>query len=186
MHNLDLRLFPTHPDHAGGLGFVGETQRFFGVLLFAQSIGLAGVIANNLVYDKRPLISFAPVLAAYVVIVLCLILGPLVIFARAMWTTKRHGLYQYGRLATSYTGSFHKKWIQGRGPDREPLLGTADIQSLADLGNSYGIIQAMYLLPIDPRTPIYLLIAILIPMAPLLLTVMPFKDIIKLLFKLVA
>ena len=185
MHNLDLQLFPTHPDHAGGLGFVGETQRFFGVLLFAESIALAGVIANSLVYDNQSLRSYAPAIAVYVVIVLALILGPLVIFARLLRVTKRHGLHQYGTLATTYTGSFHKKWIQNQVPDREPLLGTADIQSLADLGNSFNIIMEMNALPISPRTPIHLLIACLLPMAPLVLTVMPLKDILELLFKLV-
>ena len=184
MHNLDLQLFPTHPDHAGGLGFVGETQRFFGVLLFTESIALAGVIANSLVYDKQPLISYGPAIGAYVLIVLTLVLGPLVIFAKALRVTKRRGLHQYGTLATSYTGSFHKKWIQNEVPDREPLLGTADIQSLADLGNSFNIIVEMNALPIGPRTPIHLLIACLLPLAPLVLTVMPLKEILKLLFKL--
>jgi hypothetical protein len=185
MHNLDLQLFPTHPDHAGGLGFIGETQRFFGIVLFAESIALAGVIANNLVYDNRTLVSYAPVIAAYVVIILTLVLGPLTIFVKVLLQTKRLGLHQYGTLATTYTGSFHKKWIQDEAPDNEPLLGSADIQSLADLGNSYSFIEDMRLLPIDHRTPILLLIASLLPMAPLLLTVMPFKEILKLLYKLI-
>ena len=60
VRNLDLQLFPTHPDQAGGLGFVGDSQRFFGVLLFAISIGSTGVLANDIVYDKIPLQNFAP------------------------------------------------------------------------------------------------------------------------------
>ncbi len=185
MHNLDLQLFATHPDHAGGLGFVGETQRFFGILLLAESSALAGVIANNLVFDKASLRSYAPAIAVYTIIVLCLVLGPLAIFARLLLQTKLRGLRQYGTLATTYTSSFDKKWIQHLVPDPDPLLGTGDIQSLADLGNSYNIIQDMYLFPIDPRTPIHLLIATLLPMTPLVLAVMPLKEILKLLFKMV-
>jgi len=64
------------------------------------------------------------------------------------------------------------------------VLGTADIQSLADFGNSYGLIESMKVLPIDPRTLIHLVVAAVLPMVPLLLTVMPFKEIIKLLLKL--
>ena len=51
MSRLDLNLYPTHPDEAGGLGFVGETQRLFSILLFTYSTAAAGVIANEILYD---------------------------------------------------------------------------------------------------------------------------------------
>jgi hypothetical protein len=180
---LDVQLFPTHPDQAGGLGFVGETQRFFGILLFAYSIAITGVMANEIVYDKVPLTHFVPAIATYVVIALLIILGPLAVFTGRLLKTKRLGLHEYGTLATSYTGLFHKKWIWHEAQDREPLLGTSDIQSLADLGNSYAFIQHMNSLPVNPRTLIHLVFASLLPMTPLLLTVMSPKEVVKLLFK---
>lgn len=181
--NLDIQLFPTHPDQAGGLGFVGESQRFFGILLFAFSVGSAGVLAKGIVYDKTPLVNFAPSIVTYVVVALIIIVAPLVVFTGNLLKTKRIGLRQYGTLATAYTGSFHKKWIQHQNPDHDPLLGTGDIQSLADLGNSYSYVEKMKPLPIDPRTLVHLVIASLLPLTPLLLTVMPLKDILKLLLK---
>ena len=184
VNKLDVQLFPTHPDQAAGLGFIGESQRFFGVLLFAFSIGSTGVIANDIVYDKIPLTNFAAGIVAYVVVALIILLGPLAVFTGVLLRTKRIGLQQYGTLATSYTGLFHKKWIEHQNPDQEPLLGTGDIQSLADLGNSYAFIEKMKPLPIDPRTIIQLVVASLLPMAPLLLTVMPLKDILKLMLKI--
>jgi hypothetical protein len=186
MNNLDLHIYPTHPDHAGGLGFIGETQRFFGILLFAESSALAGVIANSLIYDKTPLTSFAPTVATLVVIMLLFILAPVLIFAGILIKTKQRGLHQYGTLATAYTGLFHKKWIWNQVPDREPLLGTADIQSLADLGNSFALVEEMRPIPLSPRTPLHLLIVSLLPMVPLLLTMMPLKEVLKLLLKVVA
>jgi hypothetical protein len=182
---LDLHLYPTHPDKAGGLGFVGETQRIFSIFLFSYSIGAAGVIANDIVYDKVPLSYFAPAIAAYVGIALILLLGPLVVFTGRLLKTKHLGLRQYGTLATDYTGSFHQKWIGDGSPGREPLLGTADIQSLADLGNSYAFVENMNVVPISPRTPLQLALASLLPLTPLLLTIMPAKDIGKLLLKVI-
>jgi len=41
-------------------------------------------------------------------------------------------------------------------------------------------------IPIKPRTLIHLVVASIVPMAPLLLTVMPLKELLKLLLKLVA
>lgn len=185
MSRLDLNLYPTHPDEAGGLGFVGETQRLFSILLFTYSTAAAGVIANEILYDHAALKHYGPMIVAYVVLALIVILGPLTVFSQRLLKTRRRGLHDYGTLATSYTGSFQKKWVRSAPPDGEPLLGTADIQSLADLGNSYSFVDRMNLLPIGPRTPIQLAIAALLPMAPLLLTVMPAKEVVKLLFKMV-
>lgn len=184
VHTLDLQLFPTHPDQAAGLGFVGETQRFFGILLFAFSVGSVGVIANSVVYDKVPLQSFAYATAMYVVVAVIIVLSPLVVFTGLLLKTKREGLQEYGTLSTTYTGMFHKKWIQGRNPDHEALLGTGDIQSLADLGNSYGFVDKMKPIPIEPITVLHLIVASLLPLTPLLLTVMPLKELLKLLMKL--
>ena len=182
---LEMQLFPTHPDGAGGLGFVGEAQRFFGILLFAFSIGSAGVIAKEVVYDSISLQTFAPSIAAYVVVALIIVLGPLIIFTGTLLETKRIGLQQYGTLATTYTGSFHRKWIKRENPDHDPLLGSGDIQSLADLGNSYNYIEKMKPIPLEFRTVIHLIVASLLPLTPLLLTVMSLKDVLKLLLKVV-
>jgi hypothetical protein len=182
-NKLDLQLFPTHPDGAGGLGFVGETQRFFGIILFALSVGTVGVLANNIVYDKVPLENFTAAIATYVIVAVLIIVGPLIVFSGRLFRTKRIGLHQYGTLATAYTGLFQKKWIEHQNPENEPLLGTGDIQSLADLGNSFGIIEKMKPLPIDLRTLLHLVVASLLPMLPLLLTVMPLKELLKLVFK---
>lgn len=183
VQDLDLQLYPTHADEAGGLGFVGEAQRFFGILLLAFSVGSAGVLANDIVYDKVPLRNFLPAIGVYVVTALIILIGPLLLFAGTLLKTKREGLREYGTLSTAYSGEFYRKWILLRDANREPLLGTEDIRSLADLGNSYALVQKMKAMPIDPLTILHLVIASLLPMIPLLLTVMPLKDILKLLMK---
>jgi len=186
VRRLDLQLFPTHPDEAGGLGFIGEAQRLFGILLFAFSVASAGVLANDIVYDKIPLQTFVPAFGAYVVAILIIFAGPLVVFSGLLRRVKRYGLHQYGTLATAYTSSFHKKWVEGENPDQEALLGSADIQSLADLGNSFSVVEKMKPIPIDPLDLLHLIVASILPMTPLLLTVMPLKELLKLLLKVVA
>jgi hypothetical protein len=183
MSKLDLQIFPPHPDEAGGLGFVGRTQQFFGMVLFAYSAGIAGIMANQALYDKVPLQQFAPVIAFYVVVVELVVLFPIIVFFHNLHELRIKGLYQYGALATAYTSAFHRKWIQGENPSNEQLLGSADLQSLADLGNSFEFVSKMDHLPMNPRTPIQLAIACLLPMAPLLLIIMPLKEVLELLFK---
>ena len=52
----------------------------------------------------------------------------------------------------------------------EPLLGTADIQSLADLGNAYANLKQMRLVVFDRSALIALAVALLLPVTPLVLT----------------
>ncbi len=183
MNRLQLLLVPTHPDEAGGLAFVGEAQQYFGIVLFAFSSAVAGVLANSIIYDGLSLPYFVPVIAAYVIVAVAVVVLPLLVFVATLFRAKKRGRYQYGTLATEYTTSFHRRWITGRRQTNEALLGTGDIQSLADLGNSYAFVDRMNLLPMGFRTPIYLALACLLPMTPLVLTMMRIEDILKMLVK---
>jgi hypothetical protein len=58
-------------------------------------------------------------------------------------------------------------------------LGTADIQSLADLGNSYELIRKMRVVPIALSDFIAMAVPGLIPALPLAATVMPVGDLLK-------
>jgi len=55
---LDLHLVPTHPDRAGGLGFLGESAAAFMPLLLSQGALLAGNIANHIFYAGKTLLDF--------------------------------------------------------------------------------------------------------------------------------
>jgi hypothetical protein len=82
-------------------------------------------------------------------------------------------------LANQYTRTFDRKWIQGEAPEGEALIGSADIQSLADLGNSFQIIREMRFAPIDLWTTIVPMAAVtVVPFLPLALTVLPLDEIV--------
>lgn len=182
---FDLRLYGTHPDAAGGLGFVGEAQRFFGLLFFSYSCSITGVLANEIYYGGVQLQHLAPAIVVYALSCLLFAALPLIVFTPRLLVTKRQSLHQYGALATAYTGSFQRRWIKGDNPEHEALLGSADIQSLADLGNSFHIIEEMKPLPIAPKDLLKLTVMALLPMASLLLSVMSPKEVLQLLMKVV-
>lgn len=62
---------------------------------------------------------------------------------------------------------------------REALVGSADIQSLADLGNSYEVVQSMRLVPVTRDTIVFIVAATLLPVVPLALTMMPLEELLK-------
>ena len=70
-------------------------------------------------------------------------------------------------------------------PDGEPLIGSADVQSLADLGNSYELVREMRVLPFTRDAVIQLGVITLLPLAPLLLTMIPLEELLKRLVQII-
>ena len=56
-------------------------------------------------------------------------------------------------------------------------------QSLADLGNSFELVRSMRLAPITRDAVLQLLVVTLLPVAPLLLTMIPLNEIMRTLVK---
>jgi hypothetical protein len=179
---LNLNLVPTHPDRVGGLGFLSNTIYAFAVLAAAHGALLAGLLANRILYLKAALPDFMVEVAILVVFMLCLALGPLLVFAPRLAEVKRTGLREYGTLAERYVREFDAKWLRGGAPADEALIGSADIQSLADLGNSLEVVRTMRAAPITKEDVLRLMATTLAPMVPLLLTMMPLGDLLKMLF----
>src|SRR6267154_1306050 len=112
------------------------------------------------------------------------VLVPLGFFIIRLEKAQQLARGQYGILASHYVNDFHRKWIDGHSERAEPLLGTQDIQSLSDLGNAYGVVTEMRLLPFGKETVVQLTIIVALPFLPLLLTIAPLHDVIHWLIRL--
>jgi len=182
---LHLKLLPTHPDRAGGIGFIGENQRFFSFIAFALGVVFSGAFANEILYDGFPIASINIPAVIIALLLVAYIQLPAVFFFPMLRWTKRRGIFEYGDLAHQYTSDFDKKWIRGEHDPSEELIGSGDIQSLADLGNSFLVIQDMKVVPFGWKTSAGLAGSFIFPILPLFLTVMPLKDIIKTVMKVI-
>jgi hypothetical protein len=176
---LPLHLMPTHPDRAGGLGFLGLGVHAFVPVILAQSVVLSAVIGTRILFHGKTLMAFQYEIVAFVVLELLLVLGPPCVFMKSLLELKRRGRREYGVLAARYTTEFHQKWIEGTPPASEPLLGSADIQSLADLANSYTIVNELKPAPLSKDTIGQVIGAVAVPLLPLALTIVPADQIIK-------
>ena len=182
---LNLCLTPTHPDRAGGLGFLGRSSLAFGAILFAQGALLAGLIASRIFYGGQTLMAFKVEVAGQVIFYLLVILGPLTMFTPHLVRAKREGEYKYGRLANRYVQEFDSKWIGGGAPADEALVGSADVQSLADMGNSYAFVRQMRPVPFGRGVVMELVAVTVAPLLPLVLTVVPLEELIHWLIKVI-
>jgi len=168
---LNLHLVPTHPDRCAGLAFVGKSSYAFGPILFAQGVMLAGVVASRVLYSGESLRSFKLQIAGFVVFFVFAVLAPLLMFTPRMAAAKRKGLADYALVAQRYVDGFEQKCVLGEHAPAEELVGSGDIQSLADLGNSYAMVRDMRPVPFGLDDISRLAAATAAPLLPLLLTI---------------
>jgi hypothetical protein len=175
---IELQLEPTHPDRCGGLGFLGSASEAFASLLFAQGAVLAGMMANRIFYQGANLLEFKVNLTGLVAGMVLVILGPLLVFSPQLVSAKQEGKREFGTLAMRYVREFNRKWLRGGAAPDEPLIGSADIQSLADLGNSFEVVQGIRFVPFTLHSVLQLAMITLLPALPLTLTLFSFEQLL--------
>jgi hypothetical protein len=180
---LHFNLF--HPDRAGGLGFLSESTLALAPVFVAQTTLVAGTIWNYILYEGARLPGFRLEIAGLLVFAVLALVLPLGFFAVQLEGARRLAKRQFGILASHYVDDFHRKWIEGGAPPGEPLLGTSDIQSLADLANSFTVVSQMGLVPISKEILVRLILVMALPLLPLTLTMIPLEEVVRKLFKLV-
>jgi hypothetical protein len=176
---IKLNIIPTHPDGVGGLGFLGAVVITFAPLLMAHGAQVAGLIANRIFYRSATAHEFVLEIAFLIGFLMCLLFVPLLVFSPQLERAKRKGISEYGALASRYVEEFDEKWLRSSVPPQEPLVGSADIQSLADLGNSFGIVRSMSIVPFTKGLLLQLAFFTVVPLAPLALTMMPMEELLK-------
>jgi hypothetical protein len=182
---LDLNLVPIHPDRCCGLGFLGNVASAFAPLLLAHSGLVSGFIANRILHEGAALPDYRFELVAVALFLLVLVLGPLCVFVPKLNRARLAGLRTYGRLASDYVVGFAGKWTRGEAPETEPLLGSSDIQSLADLDASFAIVKEIKLVPFGRQAIVRFLSIIALPLAPLALTMFSLEELLKRLVQVV-
>ena len=177
LSRLPLRPIATHPDLAGGLGFLSLPTEGFAFIVAGLSATQAGVYANQIIVENAAITSFTPKVIIFTLAAVVLGLGPLVVFSRRLVRCRIMGGLEYDGLATQYTRLFHARWIAGG--QQSDLLGNQDIQSLADLESSCDVVRRMRPVPFAPTTAIVIAVAALSPMIPVALLRVPVAELLK-------
>jgi hypothetical protein len=174
---LDLRLLATHPDRGCGLRFLARPSVNFGFFLAAISSMLSAHWAMRLAAGGVHLNAFLPELFTFVGAGVILAFAPLLVFVPKLIRAKRDAAHTYGRLALDYIDQFDRRWIH---PGRdENVLGTSDIQSLADLGNSYRFVDETVPIPFHWKDVTAVALSMIVPILPLYLFEVPVDQLLK-------
>ena len=178
LSRLKLNLVATHPDGAGGLGGLGVAQVALCPFLFGISAMLVASYAEELFNGRAELRSAVLHLTYTILGGVAIFVGPLFVFAPRLLEVRQQGVLDYGALAERYVRAFDLKWVRGRTAPEEPLLGSADIQSLADLSNAFGVIARMRLTPLSMTQFLVIVGAAALPLTPLVLFAVPLDEMI--------
>ena len=175
---LDLVLTSTHPDRAGGLGFLGWGLASFAPWAMSLSIVFSAALANEIHLHGETLNSLKFHAMTFIAVILLVVYAPLLTFCGHMARSRFKGLLEFGKLVWQYDHEFDEKWIvKAKGSPVEPLLGNPDIQSMSDTATVYNHIDEMRMFPFDVRAFALLVLCQLIPMAPLVASAIPLKEI---------
>jgi hypothetical protein len=175
---IPLRLNALHPDRTGGLGFLSTSVFAFAPILLGITSLQSGMVAQRIWHEGAALPQFKMEILGVVVFLMLLVFLPHLFFAAQLERTWRTGAGEYGILGCRYVEGFRRKWLSTHAHTRESPVGSADIQSLADLGNAYQVIRDMYLVPITRNTVIRLGVLTILPLLPLVLTMVPLEHIV--------
>ena len=181
---LDIAYAPMHPDRTGGIGFLSRIGYAFTPLLLAQGTLLAGMIANRIFFDGASLAQFKLEVFTFVAVMVGFVLAPLLVFVVPLSRAKRAGLRDYGHLAKDLVDEFDAKWLGGRAHG-ESLVGSPDPSSLCDIAASFDVVREMRVVPITRDTVLQLVVMTLLPVGPLLLTMVSVEELLAQLLKIV-
>lgn len=164
---LRLRLVAVHPDRSGGLGKLELVHLQFLPLVMACSVIVSATLAEDLATNVIDFRVVYPTAALTALAGVMIVFGPLCSFVPTLFACRVKGFTDYMAFASRYVNAFDRKWIGG-GPDDE-LLGTGDIQSLADLSNSVNVVRELNVFPAGRRLLVNVVVAAVLPFLPLVL-----------------
>lgn len=179
LSRLDLQLVPTHPDHHGGLGFLGMSPAGIAPTIFVGCIAIGSTWRTEILMHEAHLLDFKIDAMVLLAIVLVIAMGPLVFFVPRLVRLRRQGILQYGILGQIQSTEFHKKWILNRKGHEDDLLAAPEVSTMIDYSASYDNIEKLLPFPIDLGALFWLILAIVVPILPVVLAEIPFISVMK-------
>jgi hypothetical protein len=171
---LDLRLVASHPDRAGGLGFVSQSLRAFAIVAFAIGLILAGESARLVATTRAIPVSQVQLDVAVVAIVVTLMIMPLATLTPRLARTYRRGVVEYGDLASDVGRALEARWLASRAAKvRESGLHEPDFSATIDLYSIVSNVHAMRLVPVAFKDVAVLIAFAVLPFVPIVLAIVP-------------
>ncbi len=176
---LPLQLVPSDPDLTGGLGFLGWVPTAFVPVILAAAVVISATWRYQILHGITTLQSLTMPAVVLVVLVLLLFFAPLAVFSPMLMELRRTGIHEYAALGHIHARQFHRKWIENRRQHEGELLAAPEVSILCDLSTDEANVRSMRAFPFQKQVVIQVLLAIALPMIPVVTTKIPLKTLLK-------
>jgi hypothetical protein len=173
---LDLSLVPTHPDRAGGLGFLAQVPFAFSPVVLAMSAVNASHWAHQILYHGAHVTDFKLPLAVFVAVLLAMFLGPYLLFAPQLGRLKRRSLLEYGALVGEHGRLVQRRWIFGEPVEDKGLLDAPELGPVVDTLSIYEAVKGIRPVPLGTQSVVAVVAPALLPIIPVAAIEVPLKD----------
>ncbi|TWI04976.1 hypothetical protein IP90_01118 [Luteimonas cucumeris] len=180
LSRIELDLHPAHPDGAAGLGFLAIAQYRFLVLPFAGSVLLAGSVIDHILYLGATLQSLKLLLLSYAIGATLVSIAPLFLMCPKLLVLKRRSILEYSVLGHLGVHAFDRHWLgTGTSTDGTSLLESAQPSALADFGAVFNTVRGMSVVPMTRYNLLWIMLAVLLPLVPVLFVAVPINEILQ-------
>jgi len=176
LQQMKLHLIPIHPDRSAGLGHLEVVHMQFNTLVLAISAVLSASYAGEVHMGIMEFETIYHLIPLVLLLIALLFVAPFSLFTMKLRNCRFTGLDEYMTMAFRYVNTFDRKWIRNEKVSSESIMGSPDIQSLADLTNSVDVIRAMRPIPVGRGFLIKLAVWACAPFLPLFLFKYPLNQ----------
>jgi hypothetical protein len=183
---LDLSIVPTHPDGAGGLGFLDRVPMAFAPVVLAVSALTSSRWAHDVVYHDKAIQDLKGPAATLVAVLAIAVLAPLLAFRGRLALAKHEAMLEYGALVGEHGRRVRRRWILHETvEDPDSLLSAPELGPVADTVSLYEAVRGMSPIPIGKRALAAVILPATIPMIVVAALRVPVKDLVMGLVKIV-
>ena len=174
MNRIELKLVPSHPDGARGLGFLTTSLEAFVPVAFAFGVLGAGPVLNLVVHRGATPGQFRYQALGVAVFAVVLFATPLLVFERRLINEHQRGVLSYGAFTLRAGQQFEREWLAARQVIDQQTLQAREFAATHSLYSIAGKAIEMRRVPFTLRSVGVLGGAALLPFAPVALLTVPF------------
>jgi hypothetical protein len=179
MNRIELRLVPSHPDGAGGLGFLSTSLEAFLPLAFAFGVLAAGPVLNFVVHRGASPTQFRFQAVGVALFTVALFATPPLVFMRRLLDAHHRGVLSYGELTHRAGHLFEREWLAAHPVIDEQTLRAPEFAVTNNLYSIAGRANKMRRVPFDTRSVAVLGGAALVPFVPAELLRLPLDVVLQ-------
>lgn len=177
---LPLRLVPTHPDRAGGLGFLTLFPMVFVPFTFALSAVIASSVLQEVVFGHLSFDMLRGITVAWLAVVGLLFVGPLCVFSPSLLRLREGAVLEHGELVAR----MHRRAIEQLLANERngQALDPESVATMADMASGVETVRRIKLLPLELWALAPLAVAAAAPLIAVASVQVPIAELLQRLF----